>query len=105
MKMTAKIILVTGSNRGIGFELVRQLAAMGHTLILSARDKTKGEKAVAQLAQQGLTVEFLSLDVSNEKSIHEAATIVKKKYDRLDVLINNAGILHGNASTLSVSKE
>jgi NAD(P)-dependent dehydrogenase (short-subunit alcohol dehydrogenase family) len=105
MKSTTKIILVTGSNRGIGLELVRQLASMDHTLILSARDEAKGEKAAAQLAQQGLAVEFLLLDVSNEKSIHDAATIVKKKYDRLDVLINNAGILHGNADTLTVSKD
>jgi NAD(P)-dependent dehydrogenase (short-subunit alcohol dehydrogenase family) len=104
MKTPAKIILVTGSNRGIGLELVRQLATMGHTVILSARDEAKGEKAAAQLTQQGLSIEFLPLDVSNEKSIHDAAALIKKKYDRLDVLINNAGILHGNASTLSVSK-
>src|SRR5882724_8882128 len=104
MKTAVKIILVTGGNRGIGLELVRHLATLGHTLILSARDEHKGEKAVSQLKQQGLSVEFLPLDVSNEKSIQEAATVFKKNYGHLDVLINNAGILHGNASTLTVSK-
>ncbi len=103
--MAVKIILVTGANRGIGLEIVRQLAGMGHRVILTARDEGKGEKAVAQLERQKLNVEFIPLDVSDEKSIRQVAEIIQKKYGHLDVLINNAGILHGSEGTLSVSRE
>src|SRR5215831_1786719 len=99
-----KTILVTGSNRGIGLEMVRQLSAMGHQVILTARDKSKGEKAAEQLAQQGLKVYFHLLDVTDEKTIADTSAFVQKQFGQLDVLINNAGILHSNAGLLTVSK-
>ena len=62
-----KNILVTGANRGIGLEIVRQLASDGHQLYLTARDKTKGAAATESLKKQGLPVEFLQVDVSQQK--------------------------------------
>ncbi len=64
-----KTALVTGANKGIGFEICRQLGKIGFHIILSARDKTKGEAATQTLVNENLKVEFLQMDVSNEKSI------------------------------------
>ncbi|MEQ1584314.1 MAG: SDR family oxidoreductase [Cyclobacteriaceae bacterium] len=88
-----KIILVTGSNKGIGFEVVRQLARQGHTVILSARDKDKGILAAEKLKQENPSVHFLWLDVTQEKSVILAAEKIKSQFGKLDVLINNAAIL------------
>lgn len=87
------ITLVTGGNRGIGLEVCRQLAAMGHTVLLGARDLGKGERAAAALAVQGLTVQPLALDVTDPASMAAAYEQVKAEHGRLDVLINNAAIL------------
>lgn len=86
-------ILVTGANRGIGLEVCRQLAQVGHHVILSARSREKGEAAVAGLAREKLNVEFLELDVSREESIRTAAEELKQRHRALHVLINNAAIL------------
>ncbi len=103
--MPVKTILVTGSNRGIGLEIVNQLAVMGHTVILTARDKTKGEAAAAQLTRKKLDVHFIPLDVTSENDIQAARDLVRQQFGKLDVLVNNAGILHGSANTLTVSKQ
>lgn len=88
-----KIILVTGSNKGIGFEVVRQLAKLEHTVVLSARDKAKGIHAQELLNKESLSVHFVSLDVTLEESIASAVEKIKSQFGRLDVLINNAAIL------------
>jgi NAD(P)-dependent dehydrogenase (short-subunit alcohol dehydrogenase family) len=99
--MEKKIILVTGSNKGIGFEVVRQLAKLGHQVILTARDQAKGLDAQKKLKAENLNVHFLELDVTNEESIQKAASNVKSDFRKLDVLINNAGIsLRGDHSLL-----
>ena len=87
-------ILVTGGNKGIGFEICRQLARAGHQVILSARSAQRGEAAVKQLAQEGLKVEFLLLDMADEDSIRRAARELKQRLKALNVLINNAAILN-----------
>lgn len=87
-----RIALVTGGNRGIGYELVKQLALNGFKVILTSRDQEKGDK-VTQKFNHFKDVSFLELDVNNQVSINNAATTVKKKYGRLDVLINNAGVI------------
>jgi NAD(P)-dependent dehydrogenase (short-subunit alcohol dehydrogenase family) len=91
--MNKKVILVTGANKGIGFEIVRQLALQGHNVILTARDSAKGEQAVNNLSKEGLTVHFIKLDVTNEQQIIEAVEKTKNLFGHLDVLINNAGIM------------
>jgi NAD(P)-dependent dehydrogenase (short-subunit alcohol dehydrogenase family) len=84
-----KTILVTGANRGIGLEIVRQLASKGAKIFLSARNAESARKAAAAIAGQ---VQFLELDVSNDQSIERAAGEFAKVSTHLDVLINNAGI-------------
>ena len=86
-------ILVTGANKGIGFETCRQLARLKHNVILSARSAQKGETAVKQLASDGLKVDFLLLDTAEEDSILRAARELKQRIKSLNVLINNAAIL------------
>jgi NAD(P)-dependent dehydrogenase (short-subunit alcohol dehydrogenase family) len=90
-----KIALVTGGNRGLGYETSRQLAQLGLTVILSARDLSKGKSAACQLNEkEGLDVMFYQLDVSNQKSIYNIAKEVEQHFGRLDVLVNNAAILY-----------
>jgi NAD(P)-dependent dehydrogenase (short-subunit alcohol dehydrogenase family) len=85
--------LVTGANKGIGFEIVKELAEIGFYTFLSARDKEKGNKAADELKKKNLPVEFLQMDVSDNESINKAAEEFKSKSKNLDVLVNNAAIL------------
>jgi NAD(P)-dependent dehydrogenase (short-subunit alcohol dehydrogenase family) len=87
-----KIAIVTGGNRGIGFEICRQLARMGIKVILTARDESKGKDAVRKLQYEGLDVLFHSLDVTDEQSIKRLAGWVERTFNRIDILINNAAI-------------
>jgi NAD(P)-dependent dehydrogenase (short-subunit alcohol dehydrogenase family) len=97
------VIVVTGGNRGIGFEICRQLAARGATVILTARNAAAGAAAIKKLAGQKLTVTFHPLDVTDAKSVAALSDFVKDTYGRLDVLINNAGIIaKGEAPALKV---
>jgi NAD(P)-dependent dehydrogenase (short-subunit alcohol dehydrogenase family) len=88
-----RIALVTGGNRGIGLEVRRQLAQQGTRVILGSRDARKGVAAASQLNSGGLAVETRQLDVANAQSIRECMTWVRKDVGRLDVLVNNAGIM------------
>lgn len=88
------IALVTGANRGIGFETVRQLARRGMTVILGARDLAKAEAAVKKLEGEKLRVLLRRLDVTDAESIRTLAAQTTEEFGRLDVLINNAGILY-----------
>jgi NAD(P)-dependent dehydrogenase (short-subunit alcohol dehydrogenase family) len=92
-------ILITGANKGIGFEACRQLARLGHQLILSARSAERGERAVKDLAADGLKVEFLLLDTADEASILRAARELKARIPALHVLINNADTWEGSILT------
>ncbi len=102
---TPKTFLVTGANKGIGYEIARQLAKTGARVFLGARDAGRGQAAAGKLKaeQGGATVEFLALDVSDPASIESAADALASKIDTLDGLINNAGILddEGGASILA----
>jgi NAD(P)-dependent dehydrogenase (short-subunit alcohol dehydrogenase family) len=89
-----KIALVTGANRGIGFETCRQLGQLGFTVLLSARDSRKGEVATKQLIDNGLEVIFYQLDLSNKSHIQHRAKLIKQQFGHLDVLVNNAAILY-----------
>jgi NAD(P)-dependent dehydrogenase (short-subunit alcohol dehydrogenase family) len=87
------IILVTGGNRGIGFEICRQLAVRSAQVILTARSSEAGREAVKKLAADKRKAEFHSLDVANAESVKNLRDYVERTFGRLDVLINNAGIL------------
>jgi NAD(P)-dependent dehydrogenase (short-subunit alcohol dehydrogenase family) len=88
-----KVILVTGANKGIGFEIVRQLADRSCSVILTSRNEAKGLAAQAQLKKENLLVDYMQLDISREESIREVFNKVKSGFGKLDVLINNAAIL------------
>jgi NAD(P)-dependent dehydrogenase (short-subunit alcohol dehydrogenase family) len=87
------IALVTGANKGLGFEISRQLAQRGIMVLLAARDANKGAEAAAKLQSEGLDVEFIKLDVTDFASITAAAQEIRDRFGKLDILINNAGIL------------
>jgi NAD(P)-dependent dehydrogenase (short-subunit alcohol dehydrogenase family) len=89
-----KIALVTGANRGIGFETSRQLAQLGIKVLMGTRDRNRGDTAVKKLQAEGLDVERLRLDVTDSEQIEKARSMVERKFGRLDILINNAGIAH-----------
>ncbi|TRC96818.1 SDR family NAD(P)-dependent oxidoreductase [Mesorhizobium sp. WSM4303] len=86
---SGKVALVTGGNRGIGLETGRQLAALGFTVLLGARDFAKGEAAARQL---GGKVEAIALDVAAPDAAALAAAEIERRFGRLDVLVNNAAI-------------
>jgi len=103
---SAPIVVVTGANRGIGFEISRQLAARGAQVVLTARKPGAGKAAVKKLAAHDLTVQFQPLDVTSNKSIIALREFLKRAFGRLDVLINNAGIIaKGDAPGLEVDME
>jgi NAD(P)-dependent dehydrogenase (short-subunit alcohol dehydrogenase family) len=89
-----KIALVTGSNKGLGFETCLRLAQLGLTVILSARDFIKGQVAAKQLVDKGLDVLFYQLDVSSQSNISRIALQIDQQFGRLDILVNNAAILY-----------
>lgn len=91
--MTRKrIALVTGANKGIGFEIARQLAQAGVHAVIGARDEGRGRAAVDALAAEGLAARWLGLDVTDQASIDAAASWLESEHGRLDILVNNAGI-------------
>jgi NAD(P)-dependent dehydrogenase (short-subunit alcohol dehydrogenase family) len=87
-----KIAVVTGGNRGIGFEVCRQLAKQGFQVILTSRENSQGQSAADRLQQEGLTVLHHLLDVTQPESAAQLAAFLRQKFDRLDVLVNNAGV-------------
>jgi NAD(P)-dependent dehydrogenase (short-subunit alcohol dehydrogenase family) len=91
-----KIALVTGANKGIGFEVARQLAQNGFFVYLGSRSLETGSAAVEKLKAEGLqNVETVQLEVTNQQSIDAARAVIGKKTEVLDVLVNNAGISGG----------
>ena len=88
----ARIVLVTGANKGIGLEIARQLAQAGLRVVIGARDPARAQAAREDLASDGFEAETLHLDLDDESSITAAAAELERRHGRLDILVNNAGI-------------
>jgi len=89
----SNVALVTGANKGIGYEIAQQLGERGFHVFVGARNADAGAQAAASLRNGGASVEFIHLDVSDWASTQAAAKIVAAKTDHLDVLVNNAGVM------------
>lgn len=108
MSTEKKVALISGANKGIGFETARQLGQKGITVILGARDLAKGEAAAAQLGQEGIDARAVKLDVVDATDIANVAALIEKDYGKLDILVNNAGVSFeglGANTTLTTSEE
>jgi len=88
-----RIALVTGANRGIGLEIVRQLSRGGLTTVLAARNPAKGEAAAARLKSKGIEAPVVAIDVTDGENVRAGVADVLGRFGRIDVLVNNAGIL------------
>ncbi|MBI4370454.1 MAG: SDR family oxidoreductase [Elusimicrobia bacterium] len=100
MKPLKKVVLITGSSRGIGFEAARQLARQGCAVLITARTSAKAQSAAKKLAREGRDVAWLEMDAANKASIRRAKAKVMKQYGHLDVLINNAAIYEDSTDSL-----
>lgn len=94
-----RIALVTGANKGLGLETARQLAEEGLIVLMASRNKERGTEAVQQLKVEGLDVEFVQLEVTNEAEVDALVQHIDTTYGKLDVLVNNAGIMHKAEAT------
>jgi len=101
-----KTALITGANKGIGYEVARQLATKGLHVFIGARNRDAGRKAVDQITKKGGKATFLEIDVADNASVTAAVREFAKAADQLDVLVNNAGIMvDGDDAILEVSDE
>ncbi len=91
-----KTALITGANKGIGLETARQLGQKNITVLVGARDISKGKAAAGELAREGIDAHFVELDVSDPASVKKAAAQVEQEFGRLDILVNNAGVMKDN---------
>ena len=102
-----KIAFISGANRGIGFETAKKLAELDITVILGSRDLSKGKKAVSELSSYGFDLDLVQYDASDFEAPQKIYDYIAKKYKKLDILINNAGVLFSgnlfvtNSSTIS----
>ena len=87
-----RVVLITGGNKGLGREIGRQLGALGYTVVLAARDEQAGNAAAAELKAAGYDAHTVRLEVTNPDDIANLANSIEKRFGRLDVLVNNAGI-------------
>ncbi|WP_037062662.1 SDR family oxidoreductase [Pseudonocardia acaciae] len=100
------IALVTGANKGIGLAAARRLAARpGWTVLLGSRDSTRGAEAAEGLAADGHSAEVVELDVTSDESVAAAVKQVERAHGRLDVLVNNAGIVGARVGALETGPE
>lgn len=101
-----KVILITGANKGIGFEIARQCGSLGFHVILSARSEERLSKSLKNLTDMGIHADSLVMDVSRAENIKEAVSRFQRMNLKIDVLVNNAGIgPNGDKSILTNSLE
>ncbi len=99
MSTASRIALITGANKGLGFETARQLGKQGITVLIGARDAARGTQAAATLAKEGIAAHAVTIDVVSQASVAAAAADVTKRFGALDILVNNAGVLDYTADT------
>src|SRR5215468_3253463 len=92
MANSTKIALVTGGNKGIGYETCLQLAKQGITVLLGARDQERGKEAVEKLKKSGVNARFVHVDLESPRTFEAAAGLIEREYGKLDILVNNAGV-------------
>lgn len=104
-----KVAFISGANRGIGFETAKKLGELGMTVILGARDLTKGKVAASDLVSKGIKAEAIYYDANDSTSVNDVYNYLDKHYGKLDILVNNAGVNHeqlmGKNNSSSVSKD
>ncbi len=93
MQAVRKVALITGANKGIGFEVARQIAKAGWTVLAAARSEELGRQAVARLLADGLDVHFVPIDLNDQKTVVTATEAIRNQFGKLDLLINNAAIV------------
>jgi NAD(P)-dependent dehydrogenase (short-subunit alcohol dehydrogenase family) len=109
MAKESKVAFVTGGNRGLGLETARQLGKQGVTVVIGSRDAAKGKEVAEKLRAEGADVEAIRFDITRQADYQEAYNYFDKKYGKLDILINNAGVSResfgspNNASSVSPS--
>jgi NAD(P)-dependent dehydrogenase (short-subunit alcohol dehydrogenase family) len=100
-----KIALISGANKGLGLETGRQLGKLGYTVLLGSRDALKGEVAARQLRDDGVDAKVVKLDVGKQSDIDAAAAMIEADYGKLDVLVNNAGVMIEKGWTKNMTSE
>ncbi|MEW6740933.1 MAG: SDR family oxidoreductase [Nitrospirota bacterium] len=104
--MSSKLIaLVTGANKGLGFETSRQLAKMKIKVLMGARKESKGRTAAKKLQSEGLDVEFILLDITKSEHIKRVRKYIEEHFSKLDILVNNAGMVSPEEPLVSNSVE
>jgi NAD(P)-dependent dehydrogenase (short-subunit alcohol dehydrogenase family) len=88
-----KVALITGANKGLGLETARQLGKLGYVALLGSRDPLKGEVAARQLRHEGIDARVMKLDVTRPGDLRATVTCIEKDFGKLDVLVNNAGVM------------
>jgi len=92
-KANSRVALVTGANKGIGFEVARQLGKAGCTVVIGARNPELGRASAAKLLDQQIDARFVALDVNQERTVENTAATLASEFECLDILVNNAGII------------
>jgi NAD(P)-dependent dehydrogenase (short-subunit alcohol dehydrogenase family) len=100
-----KVALISGANKGIGLETGRQLGKLGFTVLVGSRDALRGEVAARQLRDDGVDARVVKLDVVRQSDIDAAAAMIEREFGKLDVLVNNAGVMIEKGWTKNTTSE
>jgi NAD(P)-dependent dehydrogenase (short-subunit alcohol dehydrogenase family) len=100
-----KVALITGANKGLGLETARQLGKLGYTVLIGSRDPLKGEVAARLMRNEGIDVRVVKLDVNRQADIDATAAMVESEFGKLDVLVNNAGVMIEKGWTKNTTSE
>lgn len=104
--MNKKVALITGANRGLGFEIGRQLGRQGITVLLAARSLAKAEASASLLREEQIDARAVELDVTNSEHINLITHFIEEEYGKLDILVNNAGVnLNDLGNTTDVMRD